>query len=145
MKYAMDITARFGLTVQNEVASVGAEFVNCVRGDSLLGALAPIEQAVEFANGSLSRDQFRVTWQWTPESVWSLGAREDHGESGAFSDLAPDLDSSTVSFDNAIADGQSQPCSIHFREKKGSKMRSRFSSGMPIPVSVSVMWISSLA
>jgi hypothetical protein len=66
LNIAMDITARFGLTVQNEVASVGAEFVNCERGDSLLGALAPIEQAVEFANGSLSRDQFRVTWQWTP-------------------------------------------------------------------------------
>lgn len=66
MNIAMDITARFGLTVQDEVANVGAEFANCERDDTLLGALVSIEQAVDFANGGLTRDQFRDAWQWTP-------------------------------------------------------------------------------
>ena len=64
MNVAMDIAARFGLTVQDEIGGIGAEFVNCTRNDRLLAATAPVEDAVSFANGELTQDQFRATWQW---------------------------------------------------------------------------------
>ena len=64
MNVAMDIAARFGLTVQDEIGGIGAEFVNCARDDRLLAATAPVEDAVSFANGELTQEQFRATWQW---------------------------------------------------------------------------------
>jgi hypothetical protein len=64
MNVAMDIAARFGLTVQDEIGGIGAEFVNCDRDDRLLAATAPIADAVSFANGQLTQDQFRATWSW---------------------------------------------------------------------------------
>lgn len=62
---AMEMAARYGVSVQDEIALVGVEMINCERNDLLLSATAPIEQAVSFASGNLSSEEYRAAWQWT--------------------------------------------------------------------------------
>ena len=64
MNLAMEMAARYGVTVQNELAAVGAELVNCDRDDVLLSAVVPIQYAIAFANGDLAGESFRAEWQW---------------------------------------------------------------------------------
>lgn len=66
MGAAMTLAAQYGAVVQDEIAAVGAELVNCQRDDVLLRAVAPIEEAVAFRDGSLPEGDFRATWQWLP-------------------------------------------------------------------------------
>jgi hypothetical protein len=64
MDIAMDIAARFGLTVQDEIGAVGADLVNCERNDELLSATVAIDHAASYANGLLTPNDFRQTWRW---------------------------------------------------------------------------------
>jgi len=66
MVFAMETAARFGVAAQDEIAAVGADLVNCDRQDVLMSAAAPMDRVVAFANGSLSADDFRASWQWSP-------------------------------------------------------------------------------
>ncbi len=66
MSAAMALAAQYGAVVQDEIAAVGAELINCQRDDVLLSAIAPVNQAVAFRDGTLLADDFRATWQWLP-------------------------------------------------------------------------------
>lgn len=66
MALAMETVARYSVAVQDEIAAVGADLVNCDRQDVLMSAAAPMDRVVAFANGSLSADDFRASWQWSP-------------------------------------------------------------------------------
>ena len=66
MDIAMDLAARYSISVQDEVTTVGADLINCDRDDILLSATAPIDQATAYANASLTSDEFRATWEWMP-------------------------------------------------------------------------------
>ncbi|MBN1966271.1 MAG: hypothetical protein JW910_16605, partial [Anaerolineae bacterium] len=66
MDYAMDLAADYSTTVSEELAAVGADLINCIRQDTLLSAVAPIEAAQAYADGDLSSQEYRSTWQWLP-------------------------------------------------------------------------------
>ncbi len=66
MGVAMEAAANSSILVQDEVAAVGADLVNCARDDVLMRALVPIDQAVAYASGRLSPEAFRAAWQWMP-------------------------------------------------------------------------------
>ncbi|GAB4527534.1 MAG: hypothetical protein Kow0063_02930 [Anaerolineae bacterium] len=65
LNIAMEMAARYGVSVQDEIAIVGVDIINCERNDLLMGATAPIEQAVAFASGYLSSEEYRAAWEWT--------------------------------------------------------------------------------
>jgi len=64
MGIAMEMAARYSVSAQDELGAAGADLVNCTRNDLLLSAVAPIDRIIAFANGNLTRDEFRATWQW---------------------------------------------------------------------------------
>jgi hypothetical protein len=67
MMIAMEMAANSGVSVRNELDAVGADLVNCDRDDTLMSAVAPVEQAMAFAaDRSISSDEFRAGWQWQP-------------------------------------------------------------------------------
>lgn len=63
---AMEMAANAGLSVQDELDAVGANLINCDRGDVLLHAVAPVAQAAAFATRDITLEEFRASWQWTP-------------------------------------------------------------------------------
>lgn len=66
MDSAMALAARYGISAQDELMHVGATLVNCDRQDTLLEAFTSIEDAAEYASGSLSAEAFRLSWTMTP-------------------------------------------------------------------------------
>lgn len=63
MDTAMEIAARYSISIDEEITAVGADLVDCEREDVLYSGTVTIETAAAFANGEITPETFRSRWQ----------------------------------------------------------------------------------